>query len=110
MGNDLKEQILVHDGIISESDIEKKPSVLNCPRCSLVNAVDNKYCLKCSYPLIPSAFDEIKAAEDMKIKAMEEKYNQDMKAMREEMKEEMKNQITQMIIRLKPEIVKEGLC
>jgi integrase/recombinase XerD len=103
MGNDLKQKILVQNGIISEQQIERKPSILNCPRCSLVNAIENKYCSKCSYPLAPSAFDEIKAAEDMKIKAMEEKYNHLMK-------EEMKNQITQLIIRLKLEIVKEGLC
>jgi integrase/recombinase XerD len=75
MGNDLKEQILVHDGIMSETDIEKKPSVHNCPRCTLVNAIDNKFCSKCSYPLVPSAFDEIKAAEEIKFKVMEERFN-----------------------------------
>jgi integrase/recombinase XerD len=75
MGNDLKQKILVENGIISEQQIEKRPSVLNCPRCSLVNPIDNKYCSKCSYPLIPSAFDEIKAAEETKFKAMEERVN-----------------------------------
>jgi hypothetical protein len=76
MGNDLKQKILVQNGIISEQQIEKKPSILNCPRCSLVNAIENKYCSKCSYPLVPSAFDEIKAAEDEKIQALETKYEQ----------------------------------
>ncbi|HEY6885492.1 MAG TPA: hypothetical protein VI278_15770 [Nitrososphaeraceae archaeon] len=38
--------------------------VLNCPRCSLINAIDSKYCSKCSYPLVPSAFDELKEAEN----------------------------------------------
>ena len=75
MGNELKQKILVQNGIISEEQIEKKPSVLNCPRCNLVNSIDNKYCSKCSYPLIPSAFDEIKAVEDMKFQAIEEKFN-----------------------------------
>jgi integrase/recombinase XerD len=75
MGNDLKQKILVQNGIISEQQIERKPSILNCPRCSLVNATDNKYCSKCSYPLVPSAFDEIKAAEDIKFRAMEERFN-----------------------------------
>ncbi len=55
--------------------IEKSVSILNCPRCSLVNAIDNKYCSKCSYPLVPSAFDEIKAAEDIRFYAMEERFN-----------------------------------
>jgi integrase/recombinase XerD len=75
MGNDLKQKILVQNGIISEQQIERKPSILNCPRCSLVNTIENKYCSKCSYPLVPSAFDEIKAAEDMKFRAIEERFN-----------------------------------
>lgn len=50
--------------------MQRKPSVLACPRCSFVNASENKYCSSCSYPLIPSAFEEIKAAEDMKIQTI----------------------------------------
>ena len=84
MGNDLKQKILVQNGIISDQQIQKKPSVLNCPRCSLVNAADSKYCSKCSYPLIPSAFEEIKAAEDTKFRALEEKFN-DMQLMLEKL-------------------------
>ena len=41
----------------------------------MVNAIDNKYCSKCSYPLVPSAFDEIKANEDTKFRAIEERFN-----------------------------------
>jgi hypothetical protein len=37
--------------------------------------MENKSCSKCSYPLVPSAFDEIKAAENMKFRAIEEKFN-----------------------------------
>jgi hypothetical protein len=85
MGNDLKQKILVQNGIISEQQIDRKPSILNCPRCSLVNAIDNKYCSKCSYPLVPSAFDEIKEDENRRIQEIQQKYEQDMKAMREEM-------------------------
>ena len=84
MGNDLKQKILIQNGIITEGELEKKPSVHNCPRCSLVNAVDNKYCSKCSYPLIPSAYEEIKAAEDMKFRALEERFN-DMQSMLEKL-------------------------
>jgi hypothetical protein len=45
---------------------------------------------KCSYPLIPQAYEEIKANEDLKLKAMEEKHRQDMDAMREEMNQQFK--------------------
>src|SRR5205823_10686146 len=33
MGNDLKNQILVHNGIIVDNEITKKPPVSICPRC-----------------------------------------------------------------------------
>jgi integrase/recombinase XerD len=51
----------------------------------LANIPDSKYCKKCGYPLAPSAFDKIKAAEDMKMETLKEKYEQDMITMREEM-------------------------
>ena len=97
MGNDLKQKILVQN-------------VLNCPRCNLVNVIENKYCSKCSYPLVPSAFDEIKEAENMKIQQIQQKYEQDMKSMREEMNLQF-NQILSMIqqnpalANVKPEIL-----
>ena len=75
MGNDLKEKILLQNGIITDSEMQKRASVLNCPRCSLVNAIEKKFCSKCSYPLVPSAFDEIKAVEDMKFRTIEERFN-----------------------------------
>ena len=62
----------------------------------MVNAIENKYCSKCSYPLVPSAFEEIKANEDMKLKVIEENHVQDMKAMREEMNQQF-HQIMSMI-------------
>jgi hypothetical protein len=94
MGNDLKNQILLRDGIITEESVaaQRKPSVLACPRCNLVNASENKYCSSCSYPLTPSAFDEIKEAENRNIQTLQQKYEQDMKGMREQM-----NQIISMI-------------
>jgi hypothetical protein len=84
MGNDLKHKIFVQNGIISETDGRPKPSIADYPRCSLVNCIDNKFCSKCSYPLTPSAFEEIKAAEDTKIKTLERKYELDMKSIREQ--------------------------
>jgi hypothetical protein len=85
MGNDLKQKILAHNGIISSDELERKPSILNCPRCNLVNAIENKYCSKCSYPLVPCAFQEIKEAEEVKIRALENKYEKDLQEMREQM-------------------------
>jgi hypothetical protein len=112
MGNDLKNQILVHNGIITDEAavMQRKPSVLTCPRCSLVNAIENKYCSTCSYPLLPSAFDEIKEAENAKVQAMSEKYEQEIKSIRDEMNQQF-SQIMSMIqqnpklAQVKPEIL-----
>ena len=71
MGNDLKEKILQYNGIISENAIKKKTSIIDCPRCELVNAIENKYCSKCSYPLKPEAYDEIKSMEEKRIKLLD---------------------------------------
>jgi integrase/recombinase XerD len=77
MGDELKEQILKRNGIIQQIDIKEKLSILNCPRCELVNAIENKYCSKCSYPLKPEAYDEIKGMEEKRIEILEQKYEND---------------------------------
>jgi hypothetical protein len=40
--------------------------------------MENKYCSKCSYPLVPSAFEEIKMMEELKINSLMEKHERDM--------------------------------
>jgi integrase len=89
MGNDLKQMILEYNGVISPEVTERKPSILNCPRCNLVNPLENKYCSKCSYPLVPSAFEEIKLVEDLKINELKEKHEKDMKELREQTDEKL---------------------
>jgi hypothetical protein len=92
MGDRLKMEILARNGIISEQEIKQKPSVHSCPRCELVNAIDNKYCSKCSYPLTSQAFEEIKTEEDKRMKILEEKQkekDEQMKYMQEKYDEEL---------------------
>lgn len=98
MGNDLKEKILLQNGIISDAETQRRPSVLYCARCNLVNAIEYKYCSRCSYPLTAEGYEEIKAAENERIKNLEQKYEQDMKTIRQQMSsmftllEELKDQ------------------
>ena len=56
----------------------KKPSILNCPRCDLTNALDNKYCSKCSYPLTPEAFEQLKQNEEQRFMDLEQKVIQNL--------------------------------
>ena len=98
MGGDLKRAILTQNGIVlgDEDALRPKPAVRDCPRCNLINSLENKYCSKCSYPLIPDAFDEIKEAENSKLQILEEKYRQQMKDLEEKMDQRL-NQVMSMI-------------
>ena len=57
---------------------------------NLVNAIENKYCSKCSYPLKPEAYDEIKGLEEKRIEKLEQKYENDMKTLRDDMNKQCK--------------------
>ena len=76
MGNELKNKILEYNGIIAEDIPKKRPSISNCPRCEFVNALENKYCSRCSYPLTPEAFDQIKQSEETRFMDMEKRYTE----------------------------------
>jgi integrase/recombinase XerD len=85
MGDELKNEILVRNGIIQGTENKPKLSILNCPRCQLVNVLDNKYCSKCSYPLTILAFNEIKENEEKRFRSLEEKHSTEIQSIREEM-------------------------
>jgi hypothetical protein len=85
MGNELKIKILEHNGITSDETEKKKPSILECPRCNLINLLENKYCSKCSYPLKPEAFDELKLNEEDRFRALEKKYTEKITDLANEM-------------------------
>ena len=84
MGDELKEQILKRNGIIQQTETKVKLTILNCPRCELVNAIESKYCSKCSYPLKPEAYDEIKLEENRKIQELELRHKEEIQNIREE--------------------------
>jgi hypothetical protein len=87
IGDDLKNQILLRNGIISENEIKKKPSIHLCPKCEFVNTIEHKLCSSCSYPLTTSAFEDIKSDEDKKIKLLEEKHSKEIQLIRQEMED-----------------------
>jgi integrase/recombinase XerD len=112
MGGDLKRAILTQNGIaLGDYDaLRPKPAVHDCPRCNLINSLENKYCSKCSYPLVPDAFDEIKEAENSKLQILEEKHRQQMKELEEKMEQRF-NQVMYMLqqnpvlAHVKPEVL-----
>jgi integrase/recombinase XerD len=91
MGDELKTKILQRNGIMQENEMMAKPIVSNCPKCELVNAIENKYCSKCSYPLKPEAYDEIKNLEEKRVETLQQKYENDMRTLREDMNNQLSN-------------------
>ncbi len=74
MGNNLKMQILQREGIeLDDGATKPKPVIASCPRCNLTNAKENKFCSKCSYPLNPQAYDEIKSSENERFSRLEQR-------------------------------------
>ena len=93
MGDELKNKILARNGIKTEEIFKQKHAIHLCSRCNFTNAIDIKYCSKCSYPLTPQAFEEIKEEENMKFKALEEKYKLDIKNIKEEIDQQINDVI-----------------
>lgn len=61
MGDTVKKQILMRDGVLlEEKALQNKPAVLDCPRCKFINSLVSKLCSRCSYPLTAQAYEEIK--------------------------------------------------
>jgi hypothetical protein len=52
---------------------------------------------------------ESQKEKDSEIQILKEKYEQDMKSMQEQIRNEMREQISQLMARLKPEIIRQGM-
>ena len=76
IGIELKNKILLHDGIINDVQAKPKSSISNCPKCQFVNPYDTLYCKQCSYPLTSEAYEKIKQEEGKKFREMEERFTQ----------------------------------
>jgi integrase/recombinase XerD len=103
MSNDLKQKILEYNGILIPDEIRKKPAVLICGRCDLVNAIENKYCSHCSYPLVQAAYEEIKENEIQEIR-------KEMQAVKQSLKQFMLLiQQNPKLAFIKPEVILKNL-
>ena len=112
-GNESNVSLLEAYGIVTKdqrsSDVLKPKQ---CPNCSEPNKPDSKFCAKCRMVLTYDAYSETieeKKQKESEVKELKDKYEQGMKAMRQEIREEMKEQLAQLVTQLKPEVIREGL-
>jgi len=88
-GNESNDSILEAYGIISkDKQISEDLRPKQCPNCSEPNKPDSKFCAKCRMVLTYDAYNETlekQLEEESEVKRLQDKYEQDMKTMREEM-------------------------
>jgi integrase len=112
-GDEASESLLQAYGIITrdQGDLDiLKPK--QCPNCNEPNKPDSKFCAKCRMVLTYDAYSETlekQQEKESEMQKLKQKYEQDLKLMREEMRETVKNELAQLMNRIKPEIIKEGL-
>jgi integrase/recombinase XerD len=87
-GNESSQSLLEAYGILPHDNQSKnilKPK--QCPNCNEPNKPDSKFCAKCRMVLTYDAYNEtleMRQEKESEVKRLQEKYEQDMKAMREE--------------------------
>jgi hypothetical protein len=72
MGNQLKAQILAREGIAVDDVLKDRPGVAVCPKCRHVNALEEKVCAKCGWPLSSQVCKQIKAEHHQELEALRE--------------------------------------
>jgi hypothetical protein len=117
-GNESSESLLEAYGIIPKD--RQKADILKpkqCPNCNEPNKPNSKFCAKCRMVLTYDAYNETlekQQEKESEVILLKEKYEQDMKAMREEMNQQF-TQIMSMIqqnpklAQVKPEALTEKI-
>ncbi len=112
-GNESSESLLESYGIITKNQQLSKELPRVCPNCNeSTNKPDAKFCSKCRTVLSYDCVEEKQHEKESEVHALRNKYEQDMKAMRQEMNQQFK-QIMSMIQQnpqlayIKPEALEE---
>jgi integrase len=79
MGRKTKMEVLKRDGIIIDDFDRTVPSIKICSRCEYTNGFDADVC-KCGYPLSKTAYDKIKAEEQVKFNDIEARLKIEMES------------------------------
>jgi hypothetical protein len=87
-GNESSESILEAYGLKPKTEETDRMNPKLCPNCTEPNKPDSKFCAKCRMVLSYDAYTETidaKVEKESQVKEMQQKYEKDIKEMREEM-------------------------
>jgi predicted amidophosphoribosyltransferase len=96
-GNESNESLLEAYGIVASGQQIDQLRSKQCPNCSEPNKPDSKFCAKCRMVLTYDAYNETLDSQKEKetdVQILKEKYEQDMKSMREEMENKFQQILT----------------
>jgi integrase len=89
-GNESNESLLEAYGIVASGEEIDRLRPKQCPNCSEPNKPDSKFCAKCRMVLTYDAYSETleeQQEKESEVQVLKQKYEQDIKAVREEMKD-----------------------
>jgi integrase/recombinase XerD len=87
-GNESNESLLEAYGLIDKGNQINQLKPKPCPQCSEPNKCDSKFCARCRMVLTYDAYNETlenQKKKDSEVQSLKERYEIDMKSMREEM-------------------------
>jgi hypothetical protein len=97
-GNESNESLLEAYGIVTkDKQFEYALKPKQCPNCNEPNKPDSKFCAKCRMVLTYDAYNETlekQQEKESEVQELKERYEQDMKAMREEMQSKFQQILT----------------
>jgi integrase/recombinase XerD len=96
-GNESNESLLEAYGIVSGGQQIDQLRPKQCPNCSEPNKPDSKFCAKCRMVLTYDAYSETlerQKEKESEVQVLKQKYEQDMKSMREEMENKFQQILT----------------
>jgi len=101
-GNESSQSLLEAYGIVSKD--QQSVDVLRpkqCPNCNEPNKPDSKFCAKCRMVLTYDAYNETlekQQEKESEVQKLQQKYEQDMKAMRDDMEKKFQQILTKIDI------------
>jgi UTP-glucose-1-phosphate uridylyltransferase len=106
-GNESSESILETYGIIpKDRQLRDALRPKQCPNCNEPNKPDSKFCAKCRMVLTYDAYSETlekQQEKESEVQLLQERYEQDMKAIRED----MENKFQQILSKIDVEKLKQ---
>ena len=112
-GTESSNSILEAYGIVKNDSVAKNLLMpIYCPNCSEPNKNDATFCCSCKMVLKYAAYNQTISEQkkrEVDIELLKERFSKEMINIRKEIMKDVKGQIAELVTRIKPEIIKQGI-